>query len=683
MTARRDYQKHRAEMASAAKQASQEAREIGPLPKCGNPKRRAKCKTDFRVFCETYLAATFHLGWSADHLVALTKTQTSVLDGGLFALAMPRGSGKTSMIEAAAIWAMLYGHRKFLAIVGADETAALMVLDSIKTELESNDLLAADFPEACIPIRKLEGIPHRCNGQLLDGKRTHIGWQDKLLNLATVEGAACSGALIKTAGITGRIRGMKHKLTDGRTVRPDFVMVDDPQSDESARSPSQCQSRESVIGGAILGLSGPGKKISGIMLCTVIYPGDLADRALNKDAHPEWQGERFQLVYQWPAATKLWDQYAELRRESLRKGNQGKEATEFYRAHKDEMDMGAKVAWEHRKNPDELSAIQHAMNLRIDRGEAVMASEYQNEPLKPSQSTAEPIDTTRVIENRNGLKERELPAATEHLVAFIDVQQQVLFYTVVAWSKQFTGAVVDYGAYPDQKISYFNLHSLRHTLAATYKGKSIDAALFDGLSACINHINREYRREDGTIMRLERAGIDSGYKADIVYQLARSHASAGILTPTKGISVRAGENPMAEWKRSKGEAVGDNWRYRGVTANKAIRHLLFDTNYWKSFLRTRLNTSIADPGALTLYSGNSHRMLLDHLASETPTETYGRGRRVEEWRLRAGGMDNHWLDGLVGCCMLGSVVGCKLQVSSIPAKPVQTNQRRRERVRYL
>jgi len=75
---------------------------------------------------------------------------------------------------------------------------------------------------------------------------------------------------------------------------------------------------------------------------------------------------------------------------------------------------------------------------------------------------------------------------------------------------------------------------------------------------------------------------------------------------------------------------------------------------------------------------------LDHLASETPTETYGRGRRVEEWRLRAGGMDNHWLDGLVGCCMLGSVVGCKLQVSNVPANPAKpNNQRRRERVRYL
>jgi DNA invertase Pin-like site-specific DNA recombinase len=44
---------------------------------------------------------------------------------------------------------------------------------------------------------------------------------------------------------------------------------DDPQTDESARSLSQCAHRESVLAGAVLGLAGPGRKISGIMPCTV------------------------------------------------------------------------------------------------------------------------------------------------------------------------------------------------------------------------------------------------------------------------------------------------------------------------------------------------------------------------------------------------------------------------------
>jgi hypothetical protein len=676
-------QSQRAASAERSKRISIEEREIGPLPACANPTERAACAADFARFCKHYMPETFTMAWSPDHLTALHKTQTAVIDGGLFALAMPRGSGKTSMVEAAVIWSLLYGHRKFVAVIGSDEQAALVILDSIKSELENNERLAADFPEVCHPIRALEGISHRCRGQLLSGKRTQIDWMDKALSLPTVDGSVASGAVIRTAGITGRVRGMKYKLPDGRTIRPDFVVVDDPQTDESARSPSQSMTREAVVSGAILGLAGPGKKISGIMPCTVIYPGDMADKILNRDIHPEWQGERTKLVYAWPVNTKHWDKYAELRRDGLRNGDGGKAATEYYAAHRDEMDLGAKVAWEDRKNPDELSAIQNAMNLRIDRGEAVMASEYQNEPLRPEKAGAEPIDTTRVSENRNGLTAGVLPSNAEHLVGFIDIQQQVVFYAVVAWSKEFTGAVVEYGAFPDQRISYYTLHDLRHTFSSVYKGQSIDAGIYSGLTDCVNMLNREWKREDGVVMRMDKIGIDTGYKAEIVHRFVRAHPAGNILIPTKGMGIKAGANAMGDWQRKRGEIVGNGWRYTPVANAKGVRHCIIDTNQWKSFLRTRLNTSIADPGALTLYSGTTHRMLLDHMASETPTETFGRGRRVEEWRLRHGGLDNHWLDCLVGCCVMGSVVGCQVKISAVPPVEKPTNKRQRERVRYL
>ena len=44
------------------------------------------------------------------------------------------------------------------------------------------------------------------------------------------------------------------------------------------------------------------------------------------------------------------------------------------------MDDGAVVAWPERFNHDELSAVQHAMNLRLQDERAFWA-EYQNEPL--------------------------------------------------------------------------------------------------------------------------------------------------------------------------------------------------------------------------------------------------------------------------------------------------------------
>ena len=108
-------------------------------------------------------------------------------------------------------------------------------------------------------------------------------------------------------------------------MRPSLVVLDDPQTDESARSISQCATRESILAGAVLGLAGPGKKISGIMPCTVIRPDDMADRILDRDKHPEWNGERTKMVYSFPANEALWAKYAEIRcRESAGRAGIGR-----------------------------------------------------------------------------------------------------------------------------------------------------------------------------------------------------------------------------------------------------------------------------------------------------------------------------------------------------------------------
>ena len=40
--------------------------------------------------------------------------------------------------------------------------------------------------------------------------------------------------------------------------------------------------------------------------------------------------------------------------------------------------------------------------------------------------------------------------------------------------------------------------------------------------------------------------------------------------------------------------------------------------------------------------------------------TQGRGRELDEWRLRQPGLDNHWLDCLVGCAVAASIQGALL-----------------------
>ena len=87
--------------------------------------------------------------------------------------------------------------------------------------------------------------------------------------------------------------------------------------------------RISTLNGDVLGMAGPGKKMSGLLTCTKIYCNDLADQLLDSEKNPEWQGECTKMVYAFPTDTKLWDQYEQIRADSLRAGNGGKEATEL------------------------------------------------------------------------------------------------------------------------------------------------------------------------------------------------------------------------------------------------------------------------------------------------------------------------------------------------------------------
>jgi hypothetical protein len=659
-----DYASHREAAAQRQADLSLAGRDIGELPDVVNPERKEACRFDFRRFCETYFPEVYSLEWSDDHLRAIAKLQKAVLEGGLFALAMSRGSGKSSMTETAAIWAMAYGHREFIVIIGASEGAALEMLDSIKTELEVNEHLQEDFPEMVYPIARLEGIANRCAGQLYKGERTRIAWTASEIVLPTIAGAASSGAIVRVAGITGRIRGMKYKRPDGRTVRPEFVIVDDPQTSESAGSAEQTRKRVRVLAGDVLGLAGPGRKIAGVMPCTVIRPGDMAEQMLDRSKHPEWNGERCRMLYKFPKNEELWNRYADLRADELREKGTFEKATAFYAAHRKEMDEGAVVAWPARFNHDEISAVQHAMNLKLT-DEAAFWAEYQNEPLAEDLGTEEQLTLDGVSSRVNGHSRLGVSVSATHLTAFIDVQKTMLFYCIVAWDDDFTGRVIDYGEWPDQKRRFFTLNDANITLQQKFPRSGLEGCLYEGLKNLTEEIlGREYFRDDGAAMRIEKCLVDAnwGQSTDTVYQFCRESQFASVLTPSHGKFVGASSKPMGEYKRMVGDRVGLNWRMPNVRGKRAIRHVVYDTNFWKSFVATRLLTSTGDRGALTLFgrSPEDHLLFAEHLTAEYRVKTEGRGRRVDEWKMRPDAKDNHWWDCLVGSAVAASMCGCVL-----------------------
>jgi hypothetical protein len=455
---------------------------------------------------------------------------------------------------------------------------------------------------------------------------------------------------------------MKFKRPDGRSVRPSLVLVDDPQTDESAKSPSQCATRESILSGAILGLAGPGKKIAGLMTVTVVQQDDMADRMLDRTKHPAWQGERTKMVYSFPKNEVLWAKYFDLRRSGQAEGTGTMAATQFYVENRDAMDEGSAVSWPERHDPGELSAIQHAMNIRCDRGDNAFYAEYQNEPLPSLTDHMEVLSAEVINKKRNGYKRGVIPAKATRLTAFIDVQQTILYWMVCAWEDDFSGAIIDYGTHPEQGRAYFTMRDAQRTIQVEHRESAFEANLYAALERCVTMLcTREYRFDDGTTQRLERMFIDANWGAstDIVYQFCRATPFANIVLPSHGRYVGASSLPMSEYAKRLGDRMGPNWRIPGTGGKRAVRHCLFDTNFWKSFAVARFQTVIGESGCLTLFSDYDHGLLCDHLLAEAPVRTEARGRVVDEWKTKIVGQDNHWFDCLVGCCVGASVCGVR------------------------
>ena len=455
---------------------------------------------------------------------------------------------------------------------------------------------------------------------------------------------------------------MKYKReTDGVNARPTLCIIDDPQTDESARSPKQIQDRLKVLVKTILNLPGAGQTISAICPCTVIEKEDMADKILTRKEYPEWQGERLKALYAFPKNMDLWDEYSEIRDRDLEEDGDGSVATQFYIAHREEMDEGADVAWPERFTKKEVSGLQYLMNKYYEN-KAAFQSEFQQEPIS-EEISGEQLTPGHVLDKLNGRERYEVPLEAGRLTAFIDVQKEALFYTVCAWSDSFTGFLIDYGTFPKQYKRFYTLADLAPTLSDLYPGIGLEAKLRRGLEQVTEQIlDREYPRDDGIQMRISKCFIDAnwGNSTDLVYQFTRESRFASILTPSHGKYFGAREKPIMYKKRVPGETIGHNWYYPNSNKSRAIRHIIIDTNYWKTFIYNRILTAPGDDGCFTIFGSDrrEHELLAEHLSSEFWTPTVGNERLVYEWQLRPNKTENHWFDCVVGSAVAANELGC-------------------------
>ena len=655
------------------------AAEIGPIPAVADLARRTEASASLRRFCEIYYPGAFNLEWSEDQLKVLARLEAVVTAGGLFALAMPRSSGKSALMRTAALWAVLTGRRRYVAFIGALGKLAKHELRTVRTPLELEwGLLAGDFPEVSWPVIRLERVTQRQQTQAHAGGHTRLEWNDDRVVFPIVKfeagydsfdgplredgGSLMGGAVLTACGLTsGEIRGQYYQLPDGQILRPDLVLVDDPQTRASAKSRSQTAYRLELLNGDVLGMGGPGKKLAGVCACTVIYQDDLAWQILDREKSPAWQGEKFKMVYAFPKDEKLWQEYRRRREGELREDGDGTKATAFYKAHRKEMDAGARVAWPARFDPGELSAVQSAMNLKF-HDEAMFMAEYQNEPMQAGGPEEEMLRPDQIAAKTNAYARGLVPSRCQVLTAFIDVHERMHYWMVCGWHDDFTGYVVDYGTYPDQRLMHFAMRDARVTLAHLHPGVVKGEAMRLGLEALAKALlGREWRREDGAVMRLDRALIDRGRDRDIVESVCRR--VGGVLMPSLGQGIGPQHRPMSEYRRTKpGERIGHYWWLPSVAGTSQIRHVRADVNYWKSFVHARLAAGLTEAGSLSLFGKDAatHRLLAEHLTAERYRPTMGYGRWVNVWIERVSGGDNHWLDCRVGCAVAASMQGAAL-----------------------
>lgn len=677
------YAAKKAQAAERERAQSREGREIGPLPKPENLKRRNGCSHDLGKFLKTYFPGTFKHPWSSVHSRLITLIEMVVLTGALLAIGIPRGWGKTSICVRAVIWAIAYRHHVFVMLIGAANESAKALIADIRAELEMNELLQQDFPEICLPIAALEGVNQRGKAQLCGGKRTRVFASDFELRLGDVGGQ--SGGIIRAGGIlSSKIRGARH-VVDGTVLRPTLGLVDDPQTEASAASKRSCYRRERVIQAALPGLPGAGEAWSCLMTMTVIEPDDTADRVLNRDVHPDWHGVRHAALEALPNddAMELWFEWNRIREECLRADQPLDRAHAYYRKHKRKMNAGCKVVWKHGYDPDRfVDPLEQSMDWYF-RDRQGFWSELMNNPAGFEPEGRPLLDRAAVAGRISATKRNEIPQKAEFITAAADVQGKCLFYEVRAHATDSTSWIIDYGTWPGQPRQYFTLNDIKLTLDSAYpKHATLQARHTVAIKDLFNLLfDRSWTREDGQVMRLNVAGCDANWETETVKAAIQASGLSGRLLPCHGRSFRPPKTSINDLSEKEGDRCGGYWRLRMPKANQQ-RHLLFDVDFWKSHHRDRLLIPEEVVGACVLHGGRTHEMYADHMLAEVSSIIHdvSSQRTVETWEHKPERPDNHFLDTSVINSVLGAMLGCQLpDAESIVTERRATRRRRRRR----
>jgi len=612
--------------------------DIGPPRPPEDPARVEKYRNDLLGFGYEYFPAWVSRQPSeiiTNYVHRLQQSMTT-RTGLRTSIAIPRGYGKTTWVKIAIIWATLYGHCRYSVIFAASDTLAHAIISDAKDQIEGNELLARDWDAACKPFRELRGSMQRAPSQTMAGVRTKISLNRSRMVFPTSPTAAFSSSTITARGITSGFLGL---VKDG--MRPDFALLDDVQSMKRAESDAEVDRMERAIQGGVLALGSHDRPISVVMACTVVRDGDLSDRYLDQDLHPEFSPIRHGLVVQWPDAEDLWEKYRELWAADQR--SEGTEAAEYYDRHRKRMDAGAILSDPELYNPEtERSAIQHAYHALFTMGAKAFHSQMQNAPQ------AEEVSYKMVIKDVaaavNGMAHRDAPKDTSALIAFSDINHDGVRYAVLAFSKMGRFAIIDYGKHPSR--------------GALVKPNSTESEtqhrIFNGLDAIGRHLAETVYTRDGQRMQIRAWGIDKGYKAEVAHAYAKHAQLPFAVLPSKGFS--------ASWYNPKTKGlVGVPGYMCHVSETEYGQFLATNADHWREVTQRAFLALPGAPGSCSFWGTDktAHWDIAEHVCAEVLVDkgTGNRGTPFYRWMLKPGSK-NDYLDCIVGAIATGAWFRC-------------------------
>jgi hypothetical protein len=622
------------------------------IPDCKDPKRREKCLADPERFLRTYLADRYRLDFGRDHRFMIESVVSAAQRGGKQAIAAPRGRGKSEIVKGLMLYLPLALLSRFLLPIAATTDLAEALFGDFKRKIQTNILLAEDFPEVCWPVRELDGAPQRAGKQHVDGVPTRIVWTGDMISLPHVPGSPYGGIKMSYYGLDSAFRGVN---VDGD--RPDFVLIDDPETAESARSDTQIEDRENILDRDVAGLEGQDKPMAIVVLTTVQNHKCLSAKLTDATRKPAYNGRRFGMIVKWPEHLDLWDEYIAMRRADQTAGDEfANNATQFYLANAEKMNAGVEMISDHFKeiednegNPTVFSAIQQAYNKICDTSLEAYQTEYQNDPVPEEKPETTGLTPGKIASRISGLLQGERHQDTEITTVGIDIGKYYSHWVKVGWRGNAIGNIIDYGIMETPGVT------------VDCAEKAVEQALLKALTA--------WRTDITATNTPDFCLVDSGDYSAAIYEFVR-RAGGFPFAAAKGWDTRRfKQKPDGKGIRAFVECYASHQPAEGLWLYNA------HTEYWKEWLHERFNTEpfdenqIANDGSLTLFAAPTdrkrHLAYSHHIMAEETVYQFTPGKGMKRTRVERS-RNNHYLDATALACCAAACMGIKV----VPRQPV-------------